>query len=77
MPRILFHSLMKILLIIVALFLIVVITLQSKGSGLSIIPGTGDFGKFERRGGEKVLHNATVVGVVLFTLLSLVIYLTA
>jgi protein translocase SecG subunit len=68
---------MKILLILVALFLIVIITLQSKGSGLSIIPGSGDFGKFERRGGEKVLHNVTIVGVTLFTLLSLVIYLTA
>jgi protein translocase SecG subunit len=68
---------MQTLLIILSLFLIVIITLQSKGNGLSIIPGSGDFGKFERRGGEKVLHNITIVGVVLFTLLSIVAYLVA
>lgn len=68
---------MQTLLVIVAVFLIIVIALQSKGSGLSIIPGSGDFGKFERRGGEKILHNITIVGVVLFILLSVISYFIA
>ena len=68
---------MQTLLVIVAVFLIIVIALQAKGSGLSIIPGSGDFGKFERRGGEKILHNITIVGVVLFVLLSVISYFIA
>ncbi len=66
---------MTILIVILALIIIVVVGLQSKWAGLSIIPGSGDFGKFERRGGEKVLHTATIVLVVAFVVLSLVSYL--
>lgn len=66
---------MNIVLVILAILIIIVVGLQSKGAGLSIIPGSGDFGKFERRGGEKMLHTATIVLVVLFVGLALAAYL--
>lgn len=66
---------MNIVLMILAIIIIIVVGIQSKGAGLSIIPGSGDFGKFERRGGEKILHNATIVLIVLFVVLALVSYL--
>lgn len=66
---------MNIILVILAIIIIVVVGLQSKGAGLSIIPGSGDFGKFERRGGEKILHTATIILVVLFVALCLASYL--
>ena len=65
---------MTIALTLLAIIIIIVVGLQSKGNGLSIIQGTGDFGKFERRGGEKILHNATIVLIVAFVGLSLVSY---
>jgi protein translocase SecG subunit len=68
---------MNILLLINAILLIGLITLQSKGTGLSIIPGSNDFGKFERRGPEKILHQATIGLVVSFTALSLLAYFMA
>lgn len=43
-------SILSVLLLILSIFIIVVVMVQAKGSGLSIVPGTGDFGKFERRG---------------------------
>jgi preprotein translocase subunit SecG len=48
--------------------------LQSKGTGLSIVPGSNDFGKFERRGAEKTLHTITIGLVVLFVGLATVSY---
>lgn len=74
---ILYILFMQILLIIVAILLIIVITMQSKGNGLAIIPGSNDFGKFERRGPEKILHQATILLVVIFTLLSVISYFLA
>lgn len=69
------YSYMTIALTILALIVIVIVGLQSKWNGLSIIGGsTGDFGKFERRGGEKMLHNATIVLIVLFIGLALTSY---
>jgi protein translocase SecG subunit len=65
---------MNIILVILAILIIVVVGLQSKGNGLSIIPGSGDFGKFERRGAEKMLHLATIIFVTVFIVLALVSY---
>ncbi len=65
---------MTIALTLLAIVIIIVVGLQSKGNGLSIIQGTSDFGKFERRGPEKILHNVTIVLIVLFIALSLVAY---
>jgi protein translocase SecG subunit len=65
---------MIIALTLLAIVIIVIVGLQSKGTGLSIIPGSGDFGKFERRGPEKILHNTTIILIVLFIVLSLVSY---
>jgi len=65
---------MIIALTLLAIVIIIVVGLQSKGAGLSIIPGSGDFGKFERRGPEKILHNATIVLIVVFIGLSIMSY---
>ena len=46
------------------------VVVQSKGTGLSLAPGSGDFGKFEKRGAEKTLHTITIVLSVLFALLA-------
>lgn len=62
------------LLIILALIIVVVVMLQSKGTGLSVVPGSNDFGKFERRGAEKTLHTVTIGLVGLFILLAVVSY---
>lgn len=51
--------------------------LQSKGTGLSIVPGSNDFGKFERRGAEKTIHNVTIFLVVLFIILCIAYYFAA
>jgi protein translocase SecG subunit len=68
---------MNILLLITAILLIIIITMQAKGNGLSIIPGSGDFGKFERRGPEKILHQITIGLVVVFTVLAMISYFLA
>lgn len=65
---------MHILLLILALFIIIIVMIQSKGTGLSIVPGSGDFGKFERRGPEKILHNLTIGVIVIFILGCMVSY---
>lgn len=54
------------LIVIIAIVIIGIVMMQSKGTGLSIIPGSEDFGKFERRGAEKTIHNITIALVVLF-----------
>lgn len=64
-------------ILILALVLIVMIMLQAKGSGLSIVPGSNDFGKFERRGPEKILHYATIGLVALFILTAMISYFIA
>lgn len=70
-------SIVHTLLIILALIVIIITMLQAKGSGLSIIPGSGDFGKFERRGPEKVLHNITIALIIVFIGLALISYFIA
>ncbi|MFA6090530.1 MAG: preprotein translocase subunit SecG [Candidatus Gracilibacteria bacterium] len=50
-----------IIQIVVSILLILIILVQAKGNGLSIAPGSNDFGKFEKRGAEKTLHIATIV----------------
>lgn len=57
-------------LIAISILLSAVVVIQSKGTGLSLAPGAGDFGKFEKRGAEKSLHTITVVLAVLFTALA-------
>jgi protein translocase SecG subunit len=63
-------SIIHIILVALSVIIILVVMMQSKGTGLSIVPGTGDFGKFERRGPEKTLHQATIILVTLFVVLS-------
>lgn len=81
MRRILFffliYYIMTTTLLINAVLIIILVTMQSKWTGLSIIPGSNDFGKFERRGPEKILHQATIALVMSFTVLSLVAYFLA
>ncbi len=72
-----FLSLMQILLLIISILIIIAVAIQAKWSGLSIIPGSGDFGKFERRGPEKILHNATIVLIILFVSIAILEYFLA
>ncbi len=51
---------MNSLLSVLAILVILLVTIQAKGSGLSIVPNSNDFGKFERRGPEKILHTITI-----------------
>ncbi|MDD2892014.1 MAG: preprotein translocase subunit SecG [Candidatus Gracilibacteria bacterium] len=55
-----------IIQIIVSILIIFLILVQAKGNGLSIAPGSNDFGKFEKRGAEKTLHIMTIVLGVIF-----------
>ncbi|OIP54414.1 preprotein translocase subunit SecG [Candidatus Gracilibacteria bacterium CG2_30_37_12] len=55
-----------IIQIIVSILLILIILVQAKGNGLSIAPGSNDFGKFEKRGAEKTLHITTIVLACIF-----------
>lgn len=71
------HTLLKVLLIIIALALVVVVLLQSgKSAGLSgAISGGAEqlFGKQKARGMDLVLHRVTIVLSVLFFVLALAI----
>ncbi|MDQ1343385.1 MAG: Protein-export rane protein SecG [Patescibacteria group bacterium] len=57
-------------LIATSVLLCVIVVIQSKGTGLSLAPGNGDFGKFEKRGAEKTLHVATIVIAALYVALA-------
>lgn len=57
-----------IIQIVVSTLLVLIILVQAKGNGLSIAPGSNDFGKFEKRGAEKTLHIATIVLGTVFVL---------
>ncbi len=57
---------MIILLTILAIIVILLVMIQAKWSGLSIVPNSNDFGKFERRGPEKILHNITIGVIAIF-----------
>jgi|JI8StandDraft_1071087.scaffolds.fasta_scaffold50267_2 protein translocase SecG subunit len=65
------------LLITLAALIILVVMVQAKWSGLSIVPGSGDFGKFERRGGELMIHRITIGLITLFILTAVVAYFIA
>lgn len=60
---------------ILSVILIVLIMLQSKGTGLSIVPNNTDFGKFERRGSEKTVHQITIALVLLFVISTILYYI--
>ncbi|MFO0763715.1 MAG: preprotein translocase subunit SecG [Candidatus Gracilibacteria bacterium] len=63
------------LLIITSAILILLVLLQPKQSGLSLgISSSGEFAKFERRGVEKVLHNATIIITVMFVVETLAVF---
>ncbi len=70
-------AILSTILFILSVFIILVVMIQAKGSGLSIVPGTGDFGKFERRGGELVLHRITIGLITLFVLTAAIAYFIA
>ena len=70
-------AILSTILFILSVFIILVVMIQSQGSGLSIVPGTGDFGKFERRGGELVLHRITIGLITLFVLTAAIAYFIA
>ena len=63
------------LLIITSIVLVLLVLLQPKQSGLSLgISSSGEFAKFERRGVETILHNATIVITVFFVLEILAVF---
>lgn len=73
-----FHCMnLTIFIVALSVLLIILVMIQSKGTGLSIVNGSQDFGKFERRGGEKVLHQITIGLVALYTILAIAIYMMA
>lgn len=57
---------MTLILSLLAIAVILLVMIQAKGSGLSIVPNSNDFGKFERRGPEKILHTITIGLIGLF-----------
>lgn len=66
-----------ILITILSIIITLLVMLQSKGAGLSIVPGSNDFGKFERRGAEKTVHLITIILVVIFILACIAYYIAA
>ena len=70
-------AILSTLLSILAILIIIVVMVQAKGSGLSIVPGSGDFGKFERRGGELIIHRITIGLIALFVIASVSAYFIA
>jgi protein translocase SecG subunit len=65
---------MTILLTILSGIIILLVALQAKWTGLSIVPNSNDFGKFERRGPEKILHIITISVIVIFIGVSIFAY---
>lgn len=61
-------------IVIVGLIIIALVMLQSKGTGLAIVPGQNDFGKFERRGAEKTVHTITITLVTIFIIACIAYY---
>jgi preprotein translocase subunit SecG len=57
--------------IVLSLMIVVAILLQAQGSGISPVLGGGGEHYHTRRGIEKVLFGFTIVGIVLFIILSL------
>lgn len=58
-----------------AVFIIVAVLLQAQGTGLGSTWGGGGETYHTRRGVEKVIFNATIVLIVLFSLVSIAVLL--
>ncbi len=67
-------EILKWILVADSVLLCLLVVIQSKGTGLSLAPGSGDFGKFEKRGPEKALHVITIVLAVVFVALSTALF---
>lgn len=72
-----YMSIISIFLLILSIIIILAVMLQAKWTGLSIVPGSNDFGKFERRGSELVLHRITIWLISVFVLTSVIAYFIA
>ncbi len=70
-------SVLSIVLLVLSTLIILIVMIQAKGTGLSIVPGSGDFGKFERRGGELIFHRVTIGLISLFVIIALMSYFIA
>ena len=68
------HQILLIAQIVLAVFLTIAILLQAQGSGLGAAWGGGGETYHTRRGLEKVLFYSTIVGIILFTLVSIGIF---
>lgn len=62
---------LAIIQIILSIILVVFILMQAQGSGLSGAFGGGGENYHTRRGIEKIIFYATIVGVVLFSVVSI------
>lgn len=62
---------LNIIQLILSVAVIVLVMVQAKSSGLSTVFGGGNF-QTTRRGGEKVLHRATIITVAVLCIYSLV-----
>lgn len=60
------ETILTVLQAVLAVFLIILVVLQQKGSGLSQVFGGSSNVYATRRGLDKILHYATIVGGVLF-----------
>ena len=70
-------SILTWVLVAVSVMLCLLVVLQSKGTGLSLAPGSGDFGKFEKRGPEKILHIITMILVISFIVCATLLFFLA
>lgn len=70
-------QILLIIQVITSILLVLLILVQSKGTGLSIAPGSNDFGKFEKRGPEKTLHITTIVLGAIFVINATLYFLLA
>lgn len=68
---------MHLLLVILSIVITLLVMIQSKWTGLSIVPNSNDFWKFERRGPEKILHQITIGIIVIFVIIALISYFLA
>lgn len=66
------HTYLYLAQLVVGIVIIILVTLQAKDAGLSQMFGGGDLGLYRtRRGVEKTMFNATIVGGIVFLLLSI------
>ncbi len=70
-------TVLKITQIVLSILLALFILIQHKQASLSITNFGGEAAKFEKRGPEKVLHIATVVLGILWTVNAIVYFVVA